>query len=438
MFKNKGRAYIIILAAIFMAGSAAFFSVTGLSKLSSGAGISMIIFAASMEFSKLIMASFLHKRWKYINKFMRVFCTLAVCIMIMLTSVGIYGVLSSGYAKTSADYQLGQNEIALKESEKSNLNLKIDRIESAIENKTNRIDLLNGQRVSQEGRLDSLYNRRVYSGAQRTEKLIGNADSQIAKLNIEIDSLNNEIEVIQNGIASADSSIIIMQSKMMQGESAPLQYVAKMVNKPMDTVVNWFFLLIIFIFDPIAVLLFISYNIEIERAKKENEENEEEKDIKKDEKPKKEEEKVQEIIESKEEGLIEPEFEKEVITYKNDTEGNFIVSEEKEAPQSDEKKIKIFEKNKNETSQKITLEKKDLYIRMLDILMNQGLIKVGEKIVPYRDFVAQMEMSKFFVQEVEIDNFLSMCFLHGIIAKDGNGTVAKKSYEDATKIFQEL
>lgn len=434
---------MIAFAALLMAGSAAFFSVTGLSKLSAGTGMAIIIFAASMEFSKLVMASFLHKRWKFINPFMRAFSTIAVMVMIMLTSLGIYGVLSSGYAKTSADYQLGQSEITLKESEKIGLEQKVARYKDMIVQKNDRMKTLAGQRSSQESRLDSLYNRRVYSGAQRTENLIGSADGQIKKLNGDIDSLNKLIEMAQVQTASVDSSIIVMKTASMQGESAPLQYVAKMVGKPMDTVVNWFFLLIVFIFDPIAIMLILAYNIELERVKKEKEEalvfegsvevpgivEVVESEVIAEPKPEVVEVAgpIEKIVEEVSEPIIEETMEEtvgetveeievapEIVTYTPNEEGVFKKGETKEE------------------------KKKNLYLKLLDVLYENGKVKKNDLLPTFMKFSFNIASAGIIAKEQEVDDFLKICILFKVIDINAINRVALKNYEDAVNIFNQL
>ena len=90
--------FLVALSAFSLAGAAAFFSVTGLSKLFGGAQEAVIIMASSLEFSKLVTASFLHKYWKTIEWKLRTYLTIGTVTIMFITSAGIYGFLSSAYS----------------------------------------------------------------------------------------------------------------------------------------------------------------------------------------------------------------------------------------------------------------------------------------------------------------------------------------------------
>ena len=105
---TKQFPYIVLAAAFSLAASAAYYSVFGLSKLFSSQATAVIILASTMEISKLITASYLHRYWSEITKLMRVYLTTAVIILMMITSLGIYGFLASSYQDTA--YRLRSEE----------------------------------------------------------------------------------------------------------------------------------------------------------------------------------------------------------------------------------------------------------------------------------------------------------------------------------------
>ena len=90
----------IALSALSVSGSAAFYSVSGLSKLFAGASFEVIIMASSLEVSKLVIASLLYQYWGTINKFLRTYLVTAAIILVLITSMGIYGFLSAAYQDT--------------------------------------------------------------------------------------------------------------------------------------------------------------------------------------------------------------------------------------------------------------------------------------------------------------------------------------------------
>jgi hypothetical protein len=102
MFSNikKGMfPFLVAFSALSVSASAAFYSVFGLSKLFAGASTEVIIMAGSLEIAKLVTASLLYQYWDTINKALKYYLSLAVIILIIITSMGIYGFLSAAYKK---------------------------------------------------------------------------------------------------------------------------------------------------------------------------------------------------------------------------------------------------------------------------------------------------------------------------------------------------
>ena len=93
--------YIVLVAALSLASSAAYYSVYGISKLFSAAAISVAIMAGTLEASKLIAATYLHRYWKKINFLFKLYLTSAVLILMIITSIGIYGFLTAAYQTTA-------------------------------------------------------------------------------------------------------------------------------------------------------------------------------------------------------------------------------------------------------------------------------------------------------------------------------------------------
>ena len=91
--KQKIFPYIVLIAALCLACSAAYYSVFGISKLFSAQALAVAIMAGTLEASKLIAATYLHRYWKHINRLLKIYLTTAVCILMFITSLGIYGFL---------------------------------------------------------------------------------------------------------------------------------------------------------------------------------------------------------------------------------------------------------------------------------------------------------------------------------------------------------
>ena len=114
MWKNIKKGlfpFIIAFSALSVSGSAAFYSVFGLSKLFAGAQFEVIIMAGSLEVAKLVIASLLYQYWDTINKLLRLYLTIAATILVLITSMGIYGFLSAAYQDTYANLLVNHNKI---------------------------------------------------------------------------------------------------------------------------------------------------------------------------------------------------------------------------------------------------------------------------------------------------------------------------------------
>ena len=118
--RQKFFPLLIAFSALAVSGSAAFYSVFGLSKLFAGASTQVIIMAGSLEFAKLVCASLLYQYWGTINKALRAYLSIAVFVLILITSGGIYGFLSGAYQETATKSEMVDKKVAV-------LNLKKDR-----------------------------------------------------------------------------------------------------------------------------------------------------------------------------------------------------------------------------------------------------------------------------------------------------------------------
>ena len=254
----KFRTILLGLSALLIASAAAFFSVTGLSKLFAGASTAVILMASSLEFGKLISAGFLYNYWDKINKVLRTYLLIGVCVLIVITSAGIYGFLTSAY-QTTAD-QLGvvdkQTEI---------VNLKKNRFEEQLksynEEKT--------QLTQTIGSLSGGLSNNVQTSKDRNGNILSSSSSanrrvlttQLNEAKEQRIKVEEKIEVLTDSITKLElKALDVQQSSEVAGEVGPLKFMAEITGKPMSTIVNWFALLIIFVFDPLAVTLVIAFN----------------------------------------------------------------------------------------------------------------------------------------------------------------------------------
>lgn len=445
--------FLVALSAFSLAGAAAFFSVTGLSKLFGGAQEAVIIMASSLEFSKLVTASFLHRYWKVIDWKLKTYLTIGTMTIMLITSAGIYGFLSSAYSETSNKLDNIDGQISLVDQKKQIIQDDIARLESNQKLKQDRIQSLINLRTQQEARVDSLYNRGRANIAKRVEQQIDQSNSEITRITSETDVLSESIQKKNDEIAKLQTEILELKNNDIAGEVGPLKYIAKLTGYSMDSVVNFFILLLIFVFDPMAVCLVIATNITLERVglksladivprKKEEEvveekfETEEEDII---EEPIVVEEPIQEpiVVEVDEQPIMEVEVSNEDIEedkkeYKSNEEGEFIEQNPSESISSEEA-IQILNDIKTQGIQ--TNEK---YQEFLDALYMHGDLKIGDILPPYSKFVEELNAKGIQYEEKEVLDFLTICNLLKVTDMNGSDRRIAKDYSIAKGIFKVL
>jgi len=247
------------LLAFLLAGCAGFFSITGLSMLFAGATLPVIIMAGTLEFSKLVAVSFLYQYWKKIGLVLKVYLTAAIVILAIITSLGIYGFLSNAYHQTSIEYNLTKTSTDSLINKKSSFEFQITNLNKQLELKNIQLEGLNSNSKTSDQVLSTLAsnNRNINSMSRSSNQ----TQKEISKLNINIDTILNKITVLQDSVYAYDISIkgsALNASK--KSELGPLEYLSGILNTDMDKVVNWFILLFVIVFDPLAMALLIAFN----------------------------------------------------------------------------------------------------------------------------------------------------------------------------------
>lgn len=257
------------LSAFLIAGCAAYYSVFGLSHLFAGASIAVILMASCLELSKIIAVSFLQRYWESISKSLRVYMAVCVFILMCITSAGIYGFLSNAYQKTSNKLDIINGKVSILKNKSDLFENKIKDNQSIILSKSKRVDLLNSVRIGQESRLtEAIYN----SNRRSIRNEINNSSSEIYKLTADIDKLNTENNSLSDSVNKYKSDMINEQSDSeVSTDIGPLKYITELTGYPMGKVVNIFILLLIFVFDPLAVALVVATNKIMQLDSKENE-----------------------------------------------------------------------------------------------------------------------------------------------------------------------
>ena len=248
----------MLMMALAVAGCAAYFSVWGLSQLFAGASAAVIIMASVLEIGKLVVTTALHTYWDKFAKPLRFYLTISVVILMLITSAGIYGFLSNAYQKTANKLEIHEGELGVLDGKKNIFQKSIDDNQRIIDTKNKRLDQLSGLRTSQESRIDGSKSNRDRNSIRND---IASANTEIQKLSSEIDVLNSKNAMLSDSIGNYNVKSLEMKSGSdVSGEVGPLKYIAELTGVSMAKVVNYLILLLIFVFDPLAISLVLATN----------------------------------------------------------------------------------------------------------------------------------------------------------------------------------
>jgi hypothetical protein len=243
--------YLVGFSALIIAGCAAFFSVTGLGVLFSGAATAVMVMAGSLEFAKLVAATYLKQKWDEITGFNKWYLTSAVAVLMLITSAGIFGYLSNAFQAQSLQLQQVDREVLV--------------FSTKIEQNTAQITQLN----TQLGQLSSTQSTILEKGKVNSRLLrsIDSKDRQVATINKKIADLQD-----QNAKNNEKINEIKIANLGLEKEVGGFRFIAEAFGMELKNVVKFFIFLIVIVFDPLAVALIIAFNGLILPKKKTKEE----------------------------------------------------------------------------------------------------------------------------------------------------------------------
>lgn len=261
---------LIALSALSVSASAAFYSVSGLSKLFAGASFEVIIMAASLEVAKLVIASLLYRYWDTLNKGLRAYLSIATVILVLITSMGIYGFLSAAYQDTYRQLTIKNNQTTFLTQKKDFYEKDVIRYDQELERISNNISLLSGAKATSIQVRDTT----VLGGVRST---ISTAELRAAQKRIEVEERNKSSvqakrEIVADSLQKYQLAILELENNTeVAGELGPLEYLSGLTGTPMDKIINILLLVIIFVFDPLAISLVVAANFAFDQARpKEN------------------------------------------------------------------------------------------------------------------------------------------------------------------------
>jgi hypothetical protein len=269
MFKR-----VLNISAFLLAGCAAFFSVKGIALLFSASFWSVGIMAGSLEIAKLVSASYLYRYWDNINKLLRSYMLAATLLLMCITSLGIFGFLSDAFQRNFSQYSLNVNKVQALKSQQTFISSQVDF------NKSKLKDLIELQKTYQ-GSLDSAVKQDVTvtktsSGglfsSGKTEKVTDNklldsrnkivegSQQNINNLFNQIGIVSSELQNLEQQASKLAQDIMVLESDNTKGEIGTFKFVAEAFGMKIENAVRLFIILIVIVFDPLAVALVIAYN----------------------------------------------------------------------------------------------------------------------------------------------------------------------------------
>jgi len=255
----KFRTLLLGLSALFVAFNAAFFSVSGLSKLFAGASLSVMLMASSLELAKLITAGYLYNYWERINKVFRIYLSIGVVILVLITSLGIYGFLTSAFQDTFNVYSVTEKQRSFLQQKEKFWEDDVARYDIELSRISDNIATLSNAKASSIQVRDTTST----TGFRNT---ISTTELRLSQQRIAVEEENRKEvqakrEVAADSLQSIQLKILDLDTDTEIGsELGPLQYLSGLLDKPMDQIINWFILIIIFVFDPLAVALVVAFN----------------------------------------------------------------------------------------------------------------------------------------------------------------------------------
>ena len=252
-----GIALLTLITALAISAVAAFYSIVGLMAIFSASAISIAVMGVVLEIGKLITASWLYQNWKKIPRLLKYYLTLAVVVLMFITSMGIFGYLS----KAHIDQGTGTAE----------LYLKVERIDNSISSERKIIE----RAEKQIGMLDSALDNYIELCA--ITKGLCKREEQEEERNLLNTTVNNA-QLRIDGLLD-EKTEFNLQIKNFEAEVGPLKYISALFYGEdaldyIDRSVRYVILILVFVFDPLAVLLIIAanmsfheYNTKVKRRK---------------------------------------------------------------------------------------------------------------------------------------------------------------------------
>lgn len=247
--------FLTLLAALLLSGIAAYYSVIGLASIFVGAFWPVVFMGSSLEFAKVVTTSWLYRNWDKAPFLLKTYLTIAVVILMLITSMGIFGYLSKAHLEQSASMAPLANKVGLYNEKIKVEKENIDANRKAIKQLDESVDQVMGRSTDEKG-ADKAVALRKTQQKERTRLLAETQESQrkVATLSDEVAPLSTELQKVES-------------------DFGPIKYVAELIygsgeKDLIDKAVRLVIMLIMLVFDPLAVLLLIAANMSMKKPEK--------------------------------------------------------------------------------------------------------------------------------------------------------------------------
>jgi hypothetical protein len=268
--KEKFLPWFLLFCALGLSGTAAYYSVVGLSVVFVGVALPVIIMGSFLEISKIAIATYLHDKWKETYGVLKIYLTIALVVLSLITSLGIYGLLSTGFQGNIAKLEINQKKIA-------NVEVKKTRFNEIKNEQQKEKDVLDKDISKLRDGLSN--NTTTQTVDRRTGQLITRANNanrksfedQLKLTTENRDKISTRIDAMNDSITKLDIDILNMESAELEGsELGSIKYISELSGWDVKKVANLFILLLIFVFDPLAITLVIATNQAFKKRRKED------------------------------------------------------------------------------------------------------------------------------------------------------------------------
>lgn len=306
---NKIFPILLFAVSVLIAGTAAFFSVRGIGLLFAGSFLPVVVMASSLEIGKLFAVSFLYRKWDVMPKMLKLYLSIATILLVIITSLGIFGFLSDAYQDTRNKVSFYDTKIqsieehndALRkqietrqqaeQNKQTNANVNVDRYKSIYDDYVKQQNQTKQELLSRVAAMDEQINNLkgktglFSNSAKKLEALEAQQQDERNRIKVQlneiesrikaeyesflakVDQANNkqqeslDVSPLLKKIEDNNNQILELKSSVNDTDIGSFRFIANAFNIEVDTAVKWFIIMIVIVFDPLAMCLVIGYNV---------------------------------------------------------------------------------------------------------------------------------------------------------------------------------